>query len=204
MINCFCVFCGIVDRRKAFNLISSRDHCQTPSPSQISDTPPAGFEPAQNLSSSLVECSCAVVITTTVGLPSHPFFYLGYVYCKFLVLDMVMHLKQIKSFEAKATTPFSNYSFYSLSWLSRIWQFLSLPLWMKIQNLEGRMKLCAVLRRKKIFISTRKEIVHIRTYVRTTINIQTLLRVHLFKTSTLYMIDFFLYLEVWTSYLSIY
>ena len=32
-------------------LISSRDYCLRLSPSQISDTPRAGFEPAQNLSS---------------------------------------------------------------------------------------------------------------------------------------------------------
>ena len=50
-LNCF--FCGIVDRRKAFSLISSGDHCQRSSPSRISDTPRAGFEPAQNLSSGL-------------------------------------------------------------------------------------------------------------------------------------------------------
>ena len=62
MMNCFC---GMVDRRKAFSLISSRDNCQRSSPSRISDTPRAGFEPAQNLSSGLVEWSCAVVITTT-------------------------------------------------------------------------------------------------------------------------------------------
>ena len=30
-------FCGMVDRRKAFSLISSQDHCQRSSPSQISD-----------------------------------------------------------------------------------------------------------------------------------------------------------------------
>ena len=46
------------------SLISSRDHCQRSSPSQISDTPRAGFEPAQNLSSGFIERSCAVVITT--------------------------------------------------------------------------------------------------------------------------------------------
>ena len=62
MMNCFY---GMVDRRKAFSLISSRDHCQRSSPSRISDTPRAGFEPAQNLSSGLAEWSCAVVITTT-------------------------------------------------------------------------------------------------------------------------------------------
>ena len=62
MMNCFC---GMVDRRKPFSLISSQDHCQRSSPSRISDTPRAGFEPAQNLSSGLFEWSCAVVITTT-------------------------------------------------------------------------------------------------------------------------------------------
>ena len=36
------------------------------SPSQISDTPRVGFEPAQNLNSGFVELSCAVVITTTL------------------------------------------------------------------------------------------------------------------------------------------
>ena len=50
---------------KALSLISSRDHCQRSSPSRIYDTPRAGFEPAQNLSSDFVEWSCAVVITTT-------------------------------------------------------------------------------------------------------------------------------------------
>ena len=64
MMNCFCD-CGVVDRRKAFSLVSSRDHCQRSSPSRISDTPRAGFEPAQSLSSDLVEWSCAVVITAT-------------------------------------------------------------------------------------------------------------------------------------------
>ena len=61
-MNCFC---GMFDRRKAISLISSRDHCQRSLPSRISDTPRAGFEPAQNLSSGLVERSCAAVITTT-------------------------------------------------------------------------------------------------------------------------------------------
>ena len=60
-INCFC---GMVDRRKALSLISSQDHCQRSSASRISNTPRAGFEPAQNLSSGFVEWSFAVVITT--------------------------------------------------------------------------------------------------------------------------------------------
>ena len=62
MINCFCC---MVDRRKTFSLISRRDHCRRPSPSRISDTLWAGFEPAQSLSSGFVGWSCAVVITTT-------------------------------------------------------------------------------------------------------------------------------------------
>ena len=60
LMNCFC---GMVDRRKAFSLISSQDHCQRSS--RISNMPRAGFKPEQNLSSGLVEWSCAVVITTT-------------------------------------------------------------------------------------------------------------------------------------------
>ena len=50
MINCFC---EMVDRGKTFSLISSEDHCQRSSRSRISDTPRAGFEHAQNLSSGL-------------------------------------------------------------------------------------------------------------------------------------------------------
>ena len=52
MMNCFC---GMVDRRKAFSLISAWDHCQRASPPRISDTALAGFEPAENLSPELVE-----------------------------------------------------------------------------------------------------------------------------------------------------
>ena len=62
MVNCFC---GMIDQRKAFSLISSRDHCRRSSPSRISDMLQAGSDPAQNLSSGLVEWSCAVVLTTT-------------------------------------------------------------------------------------------------------------------------------------------
>ena len=52
MMNCFR---GMVDQQKAFSLISNRDHCQRSSPSRISDTTQAGFDPVQNLSSGLVE-----------------------------------------------------------------------------------------------------------------------------------------------------
>ena len=62
MMNCFC---GMVDRRKGFSLISSRNHCQRSSPSRICDTPRGGFGTAQNLSSGLVEWTRAVVITIT-------------------------------------------------------------------------------------------------------------------------------------------
>ena len=41
------------------------DHCQRFSPSEISDTPRTGFEPALNLISSFFEWSFAVVITTS-------------------------------------------------------------------------------------------------------------------------------------------
>ena len=51
------------ERRLA--LFPARDHCQRSWPSPISDTPWAGFEPTQNLSSGLVEWSCAVAITIT-------------------------------------------------------------------------------------------------------------------------------------------
>ena len=52
IMNCFF---RMIDRRQVFSLISSRDHCQRFSPSQISDTPRAGFEPAQIHSSGFVK-----------------------------------------------------------------------------------------------------------------------------------------------------
>ena len=58
----------MVDRQKAFNIVSSRDHCQRSSPSWIFDKPQAGFEPALNISLSFALWSCAVVITT---IPMH-------------------------------------------------------------------------------------------------------------------------------------
>ena len=46
IMNCIC---GMVDQWKVFiSLISSRDHCQSSSPLQISDMPQAGFESAQS------------------------------------------------------------------------------------------------------------------------------------------------------------
>ena len=67
MMNCFC---GMVDRRKTFSLISYRDHCQRSSPSTISDTTRARFEPAQDLSLRFAELDCAVVIVNAPPLIS--------------------------------------------------------------------------------------------------------------------------------------
>ena len=48
-------FYGMINRGRAFSFISSRDHYQRSLPSRISDTPRAGFKPAQNLSRGFVE-----------------------------------------------------------------------------------------------------------------------------------------------------
>ena len=49
------VFCGLVDRQKALSFISDWDYCRRSSPSLISDTPQAGFEPVQNVRSDFVK-----------------------------------------------------------------------------------------------------------------------------------------------------
>ena len=67
VMNCFCSMIGwrlALWLAKAFSLISRREHCQRFSPSWISDTRQAGFEPAQKLSFGCVKWSYAVVITT--------------------------------------------------------------------------------------------------------------------------------------------
>ena len=56
------VFVVWLTDERHLRFISCRDHCQRFSPSQIFDTPQAGFEPAQNLSSDFVKWSCAGVI----------------------------------------------------------------------------------------------------------------------------------------------
>ena len=58
-------FCKMVDHRTALILISSSDNCHRFLPWQISDTSQAPFDPTLNQSSSFVEWSCAIVITTT-------------------------------------------------------------------------------------------------------------------------------------------
>ena len=48
-------FCKMVDQQRMLSLISSQDHCQRFSPSQISNTLQAGYKPVRNLSSDFVE-----------------------------------------------------------------------------------------------------------------------------------------------------
>ena len=59
------LFCGIADRRTEFIALFPDETSQRSSSFPTSKTPWAGFEPAQNPSSSLVEWSCAAAITTT-------------------------------------------------------------------------------------------------------------------------------------------
>ena len=91
MMSCFC---GMVDQRKVFILISSRDHCQRSSPSRISDMPRAGFELEQNLSSSFAEGSCAVVITTTPRC--HDIYYNIIIITSFVKKESSYHLHFFK------------------------------------------------------------------------------------------------------------
>ena len=62
MMNCFC---SMIDRESVCSLISSWDHCQKFSPSQISNTLQPESEPTPNLSSGFVEWNCTVVIIIT-------------------------------------------------------------------------------------------------------------------------------------------
>ena len=70
MTNCIC---GMVDQRKVFSVISSRDHYQRSSPPWISDTPTAESEHAQNQISGFDEWSCAV--ETYMGVITHSALY---------------------------------------------------------------------------------------------------------------------------------
>ena len=62
MLNCFC---SMIDKQKVFSLTSSWNRCQRYSLLLISNMLGTGLELVQNLSSGLVEQSCAVVITST-------------------------------------------------------------------------------------------------------------------------------------------
>ena len=55
----------MLDRSWVLSLISSLDHCQRSSQSQIFNTPRVGFETLENLSLGFVESNFAAVITTT-------------------------------------------------------------------------------------------------------------------------------------------
>ena len=78
----------LTDERRS--LISSRDHCQRSPPLRISDTPRTGFEPAQNLSSSFDEWSCAVVLTTTLLIH-----YCLQIYLKTLEISVLKYMDLI-------------------------------------------------------------------------------------------------------------
>ena len=71
MVMIFFLFCFFVFSKWSKNLKLSFQpgwHFQRFSPSQISDTPRAGFKPVQNLSLGFVERSSVVVITNTSSL----------------------------------------------------------------------------------------------------------------------------------------
>ena len=59
-------FCRKVDRQQALCVISSWDHCQRFSLSQICNMPRIEFETVQNLSSGFVEWGSEVMATTTL------------------------------------------------------------------------------------------------------------------------------------------
>ena len=60
------LFCAIADWQKALSPIFSWVPSLKSSPSQFSNMLLVPFEPMQNLSSGLIEWSCAVVITATL------------------------------------------------------------------------------------------------------------------------------------------
>ena len=61
-------FCEIADQRNALiKPYFQPGTCRRLSPSQISDTPQAGLETAENLSPDFTEWSCAVVIITILN-----------------------------------------------------------------------------------------------------------------------------------------
>ena len=59
-----CLKSIMVDQQSVLNLISSREHCKRFSPSQISNTLRAVFEPMQNMVSDFAEWNSATVKTT--------------------------------------------------------------------------------------------------------------------------------------------
>ena len=116
---------GMVDRQKIFSLIFSQDHCQGSSSSRISDTPWAGFEPAQNLSSGIVEWSWAVVYKGVDELKGRNSAYYSH---EINILDFELWLRpwnyistatQVKQSPAKF---FRNYAWYLETKSHKIWE----------------------------------------------------------------------------------
>ena len=104
MMNCLC---GMVDRRKTISLIFSWDHCQRSSPSQITDMLQTGFELAQNLSSGLVEWSCAVVIhgANYLNAHSHTFVIRLSFICGFVYLMSILKEKRVIEIKRNSVIP---------------------------------------------------------------------------------------------------
>ena len=81
-------FCGMVDQQKVVSRISSQHNGQRSSLLRISDSQPAGFERAQNLSSGLVEWSCGAMITTTVH--NSAYIYRSICICMVVTIPTIM------------------------------------------------------------------------------------------------------------------
>ena len=122
----------MVDRRKKFSLISSPDQCQMSSPSQVSDMPRAGLEPAQNLSSGIVEWSCAVAVTCT---PQHPILFLqvivSMIYIALLFVDILKYLHMCLH-KVLYTLLFTKIiSFHQEHLINRLWIFRNVQQYQK-------------------------------------------------------------------------
>ena len=82
MMHCFC---GMVDWRKAFSLISNRDHCQRSSPSRISYTPPWIYK------ISFFECCSVVTYECQIMFKFFRFFAFVYYFFNFLFRFIYHH-----------------------------------------------------------------------------------------------------------------
>ena len=109
MMNCFC---KMVEKRKAFSIISSWDHCQRFSPLFISKVLWVGFEPANNLNSGFFEGSCAEVIYMI-------FIYYIYIYIIYETLLSIVIKGQFLVISKKSVI------FIIILFISRVWPNLS-------------------------------------------------------------------------------
>ena len=90
------LFLCLVDRRKAFSLISSWDHCQRSSPLQISARCNQGLNLCRTWSSGLeLDEVVAVVITTTSSLKEKGLFQILWTLWKMVrwLLNLILNLK---------------------------------------------------------------------------------------------------------------